>query len=189
MPIDKHARRVVVGTILGAVLAVTLAAAPAMAAQQCGGSGGGLTHLTCPTGQYVVGLSVKGGQYLDRLGIRCAPFSATGKRGAATYSASAGGSGGSVAASGQCSGDQAMVRLDLRSGTWVDKLGSARCAKRVAAGGFAPPTSGAEGRISFNVGGHKGKDCSLACPSGTAIRQIKVAHAAWIDMIEVVCAQ
>lgn len=163
-------------------------AAFAGSAGRCGGNGGSkAAFLSCPSGQYVVGLSAKGDRYVDRLGIRCAPFSSSGKRGAIAHTASAGGTGGTANASGQCVGNSAFIGLVARGDVWLDSIGNARCASRASGGGFEAATAQGSTLIEFNIGGYGGKQCSLRCPAGEAIYEIRVRYGAWIDSIEVLC--
>lgn len=176
------------GTLAAILVLLTMLPGMAAAASigRCGSGGGSQTaSLSCPPGQYVVALSAKGGDYLDRLGIKCAPFNASGVRGSMAHTAGAGGSGGTESASSTCSGNRAIGYILTYSGSWVDALTSALCAQRKAAGGFDEVKF--ESRLEFNVGGKHGRQCSLTCPAGQAIHKITVRYGAWIDSIEAFC--
>jgi len=173
-----------------AVAAAALWGGSAQAASigRCGGGGGPQSaQLSCPEGQYVVRLSATGGDYVDRIGIRCASFNAAGARSALGHSASAGGGGGSESATGTCPGNRAVASIWTFSGDWLDVLGSANCAQRRAAGGFGPLNDGTSVLMEFDVGGDGGRLCHLICPAGQAVHKITVRYGWWIDSIEVFC--
>lgn len=171
-----------------AVLPLLTGTAHSASIGRCGGDGGSQTaQLSCPSGQYVVGLSAKGGKYVDRLGVQCAPFNAAGVRRPIAYSAGAGGTGGTQSAGGVCGGNGAFVRILGRGGAWLDKLDLARCAERKASGGFAGTEGANSTLVEFYVGGGGGRPCTLACPTGQAIHKITVRYGSWIDSIEVFC--
>lgn len=174
-----------------AVAVLTLAAmlsdaADAASVGRCGGNGGSkTTSLSCPPGMYIIGLTAKGGDYLDHLGIKCAPFNAAGKRGAVGHTAGAGGTGGNQSVNSSCSGNRAISSLLAYSGSWVDRLASALCAERKPAGGFEGGKFDA--RLELDVGGSHGSQCRLSCPTGQALNKLKIRYGAWIDSIEAFC--
>jgi hypothetical protein len=178
--------------IAGLGLAMLLAASPqAASVGQCGGGGGSQSKtLSCPAGQYVVGVFVRYASYTDRIGIRCAGFDAAGKRGTAGAFQYAGGTGGSYSASDTCSGNRALISLSTRAGSYVDRVTFATCELRQAGGGFPVP-SGQNPSDFFDlastVGLVGGGSCGLRCPNGEAIHRLIVRYGSWIDSIEAFC--
>lgn len=155
----------------------------------CGGGGGSQSAtLSCPTGQYIVGVFARGGSYVDRIGIRCAPFTiGTGARGAPGAFQYAGGTGGSTSKSATCSGNRAVARIATRSGGYVDSATDLICVPRISSGGFSALGGSNNKFISFEVGGNGGDSCVLACPGGEAMNRIIVRYGSWIDSIEAFC--
>jgi hypothetical protein len=172
-------------------LAILMAlSSPAEAASigRCGGNGGPSTaSLSCPSGQYIIGLSAVGGRYVDKIGVRCAAFNPAGVRGPQGYSGSAGGSGGDHSASATCTGNAAIARMLARGASWLDAVANFRCDQRKPAGGFEKPASPGAGLMELNVGGFRGEPCRLSCPEGQAMHMIKVRYGSWVDSIEVFC--
>jgi hypothetical protein len=178
-------------TICAAILggaATLLLADPAEAASvgKCGG--GGAQHiktLSCPAGQYVVGLFARGNPigYVDRVGISCASFNASGVRGTPGQFQIAGGSGGSSSRTQTCEGNRAVTSIAVSAGSYVDKVNYIFCLKRQAPGGF-----GQSGDIlDLKVGGIGGGFCVVDCPDGEAMHKLIVRYGSWIDSIEGFC--
>jgi hypothetical protein len=88
-----------------------------------GGSGGQPFELICGTNKAVVGMKGRAGFYLDALSLACAAVNADGtiKSGTTTWTATRGGSGGSVFGPLFCTGRPA-TDLVGRGGSWVDAL-------------------------------------------------------------------
>jgi hypothetical protein len=173
-----------------ALIAALMMAGTAHAASVgvCGGSGGSQSKtLSCPAGHYVVGLFVRVGSYLDRVGIRCARIDSAGKRGKLGAFQYAGGTGGSESQSATCPGDRAVVDIGFKAGTYIDRLPSGVCEPREANAGFRSPTF--ETMIRFNAGPgfSGGNNCALRCPQGEAIHRLIVRYGSWIDSIEGFC--
>jgi hypothetical protein len=189
---DRLMRRIVM-TLAGAVCAAMLLSAPVQAASigQCGGGGGSQSKtLSCPAGQYVVGVFVRYASYTDRIGVRCAAFDAQGKRGQLGAFQYAGGTGGNFDASDTCSGNRGLIGLFTRAGSYVDRVTMGICEVRKAGGGFPVP-SGQNASDFFNlaetVGFVGGRSCNLRCPNGEAIHRLIVRYGSWIDSIEAFC--
>ena len=51
-----------------------VSAAPATATQAIGGPAGTQFHYQCPSGEFLVGITAKAGQWVDRVGAVCAPW-------------------------------------------------------------------------------------------------------------------
>jgi hypothetical protein len=176
-------------TVLAAALAVlfTAGGAEAASAGKCGGTGGSKTKtLTCPAGQYIIGMSARGGSYVDMVGIRCARFKSNARQDVPGAWMTAGPGGGSVADDTTCGTTQAVSVLHLFTGWYVDNLVSVRCRNKKLGSGFSEIADQDEER-SVNVGGNGGHGCSLICPSGEALYQVTVRSGSWIDSIRGSC--
>jgi hypothetical protein len=172
---------------LAALLSLTAGGAVASSAGKCGGSGGNKTvTLTCPPGQYVIGMSARGHSYVDMVGIRCAPFLSNGKHGAPSPWKTGGPGGGTVADDTTCRNAAAVTTVHLFTGAWVDNLVSVRCRSRVLGGGFSE-TQGNDEEQTINVGGNGGHGCSLICPSGEALFKVTLRSGSWIDSLRGEC--
>ena len=155
----------------------------------CGGGGGSQsTTLSCPTGQYIVGVSVRFDAYVDRIGIRCAAVDQSGHRGTLGAFQFAGGTGGSFVQSKTCSGNRAMIEILTKAGVYVDSTQEYDCETRKPQGGFdvAPGKRPSE-QLLVASGGHGGQLCELACSPGEALNKLIVRYGSWIDSIEAFC--
>jgi hypothetical protein len=79
---------------------------------------------TCQTGQFVWSLETQCGWYVDNVvEIRCGPISLLGgiSQGMASQSINAGGSGG-MPKSLQCPDKQAIYKVRVKSGDWIDSI-------------------------------------------------------------------
>lgn len=142
----------------------------------------------CPSGEVVVGLSGRSGQYLDALEPICAPLFVARvdetriqlRTGAHTVVATPGGAGGS-AFEEHCPVDMVVTRITGEFGSWVDAV-SARCealfAQQDADGwtiygdGSAPlPRQGGDGAAEM---------VDIVCTDG-GFTQIEVEHATYDD--------
>jgi hypothetical protein len=172
------------GAALIAALMMT-GSAEAASVGVCGGGGGSQSKtLSCPSGQYIVGLSVRAGYFIDRIGVRCASIASTGKRGTLGAFQFAGGTGGSESDSATCRANGAVIGLDIRAGSYIDKVFAGRCRSRQAQGGFV----GNPHSIVFrDIGGFRGNECVLICSGGEAIHRIIVRYGSWLDSIEAFC--
>jgi hypothetical protein len=171
---------------IGLLLAAGVAEASSTG--RCGGSGGPRsTNVTCSSGQYVVGVSARGGSYVDQIGLRCASFDAAGKRIGQGSWKTGGPGGGSVSRDKTCAATEAVIQLDLKSGVYVDQMVEAKCRKRLAGGGF-DETPRNYTRLNLEVGGFLGgRSCELQCPGGEALYGVTIKHGGWIDSITGKC--
>jgi hypothetical protein len=175
------------GVIAAASLAILLAAGTAEAspAGRCGGTGGpDETSLTCPSGQYVIGLSARGGMFVDQVGVRCAPFDAAGKRIGQGSWRFAGPGGGNHTADNSCASTMAATEIVMNSGIYVDRIVRIGCMKRKA-GGFEEGQY--PGPKNIGVGGTLGFRCNVKCPGGEALFAVIVTHGSWVDSIRGAC--
>ncbi len=137
--------------------------------------------LQCPSGQVAVGIYGQASNYVDQLGLICAPLdSADGTLGAVDPSTVTGKNTGSPY-SVMCPTGQAMVGITGRSGTYVDHLGI-QCQY--------VPTWLASGTVgpSLDAGGGPGGDAfTETCPQGHVINQISGYSGDWIDAVQPQC--
>jgi len=168
------------------ILGLAVQSAWAGGTGRCGGTGGSNQKtLTCPSGQYVVGLQGRGGTYVDLVGIACAPIGADGKRGTIGTFMSAGPGGGTNTGSGICPGRDAVRAIRGNSGIWYDYLGDGACSGRVASTGRFEDRDATTAPVK--VGGSGGSQCRVGCPTGEALYSITVKYGSWIDSISGQC--
>jgi len=94
---SRNARRLVTASLVSVTLGLAAVAAlsPAMSArfiEPFGARGDASFRDTCPAGQYLTGLRVRSGAWLDQVAIRCQALS--GNTGAVHYGPAHGGNGG-----------------------------------------------------------------------------------------------
>lgn len=155
----------------------------AVSVGRCGGTGGASTKtLTCPAGQYVVGIYGRGGGFLDSFGIRCAPIAKDGKRGAVGGLMTGGGTGGTLSRDGICSGDRAVFALRFKSGMYVDNAMAGGCR------GKDERSVGTPAVVSLNVGGPGGINCATSCAAEEWMTSVKIRYGGWVESIESFCS-
>lgn len=180
------ARRVLwVGLVWLAALA-SVSDASASSAGRCGGTGNKHARtLTCPAGQYVVGLSARGGVYVDQVSIACQQIPVSGQPGPRGGFMSAGPGGGTSQNGGFCDGGQAVAFLRLKSGIYLDHVVNGGCKPRQGSG-----WSLAAGNQSFadvDIGGPGGISCTVDCPPGEAVYSVTVRYGDWVDSVSGAC--
>lgn len=175
-------------TLLIAALALAVTAGPAMAssAGRCGGTGGHSTKtLTCPDGQYIVGIGARAGLVIDEFSIACQKIPVSGSPGSRGGFKSGGPGGGVVSTSAFCKQGQAVTTISTRSGAVVDRVSSGSCQSREG-DGWKSGNSG----VSFaklDIGGPGGGFCQLACPQGEAMFKITVKFGGVVDSLRGEC--
>lgn len=171
-----------------AVLMVGLAvsgAAHAGSAGKCGGSGGDKTStLTCPSGQYVAGISARAGAFLDEYGIACRKILVSGAAGALGDDKRGGPGGSGLRAEGKCAKGHAVNELWFRSGAVVDGAGRGFCVERAGDGWNSGDR---DSTIDIREGGPGGLACSISCPAGEAIYKITIRYGGVIDSVRGEC--
>ena len=175
------------GVALIAALAMT-GSAEAASVGVCGGSGGSQSKtLSCPAGHYIVGLFQRRGAFVDRIGIRCASVNSAGKRGKLGAFQYAGGTGGSRSKSATCSGNRAVVDVDVFSGIYVDQLHTSICQPRQPQGAFQEEDPVRFISPAVDSNDLAGSPCHLVCPQGEALHRFIVRYGGWVDSIEGFC--
>jgi len=156
---------------------------------QCGGGGGRDTdNLSCKSNEYVVGITVRGGSYIDSIGVQCASFTSKGVRNPPGGFKVGGGDGGSTTGNDQCGKDQAVTSITTKAGIYVDRITGGLCGKRTGSNGFADFNSNLAGSdLALSVGGSGGSPCDLTCPQGEAIGAVMVRFGLWTDSISILC--
>lgn len=87
-----------------------------------GGNGGNFFRLTCPHNQAIVGIHGGAGDYVDRIGLRCAEVEDWYEDNEVDHStATAGGQGGSPF-SDECPRQYVVDQLNVRTGDYVDQV-------------------------------------------------------------------
>jgi hypothetical protein len=159
------------------VVVVLLAGAAEAAsnAGRCGGRGPKSATITCASGKFVSGVSARGGSYVDQIGIRCSGTKYTSTwDGPGTWK-TMGPGGGNVAGDMACDASH-VRRIEVKSGTYVDRVVSASC-------GSGP------GSQSIGIGGTGGSTCELECPQGEKLYSVTITYGSWIDSIAGKCRQ
>ncbi|MFZ1681631.1 MAG: hypothetical protein WAT70_11500 [Rhizobiaceae bacterium] len=168
------------------VLAATAGPVHASSAGRCGGTGGGSTKtLTCPAGQYIVGIGARAGLVIDEFSIACQKIPVSGAAGSRGGFKSGGPGGGVVSRSAFCKQGQAVTSITTHSGGFVDKVHSGACQSRDG-DGWKSGNSG----VSFaelDLGGPGGGFCQLACPQGEAMFKITVKFGGVVDSLRGEC--
>ena len=159
--------------------------AMAGSAGRCGGTGGDQSKtLTCPSGQYVAGVSARGGLFVDEFSIACRKIPATGSAGNLGDYMSAGPGGGIDSESGNCSRKHAVTTLSVNSGSVIDNVFFAKCSSRNDEGGWnADSASG----VTVDIGGPGGVRCRLECPRNEALYKVTVKYGGVIDSLRGEC--
>jgi hypothetical protein len=170
------------------VLVLAGQAAGASSTGRCGGVGGPKAkQLSCPDGQYVVGLRARGASYVDQVGVACAAFGSDGKRGSVGAWMTGGGSGGTASDDAVCGSDRAVGTVKLKSGIYVDRVSKIVCETRKADGGFDGHGAASLTLGSSGIGGGGGFDCSLQCPSNEALVGVIITFGGWADSLRGEC--
>jgi hypothetical protein len=177
--------------LIGVIITVTTVLPGTLCAAtiKCGGTGGHNTdRLFCKDNEYVVGITVRGGSYVDSIGIQCASFTSRGVRNPPGGFRVGGGDGGSTTGNDQCGKDQAVTSITTKAGIYVDRITGGLCGKRTGSNGFAdfnPNLAGSD--LALSVGGSGGSPCDLTCPQGEAIGAVIVNFGSWTDRIQILC--
>jgi hypothetical protein len=153
---------------------------------RCGGTGGDKTKtLSCPRGEYIVGVGYRAGQYVDSITVQCQAIAADGEPGRRGARETAGGSGGTRSNFKSCRSSSAFVKLTVHSGIWVDLLASGECRAKNNEGRWVRAYEYLEYEL-LNLGGTARK-CALECPPGEALTSLTVRYGGWIDSISGQC--
>jgi hypothetical protein len=169
--------------LLVALASVTSAVAGS--AGRCGGAGGDHTKtLTCPSGQYVAGVSARGGLFVDEFSIACRKIPANGPAGDLGGFMSAGPGTGTDSESGSCSRKHAATTLTVLSGALIDNFFSAKCSTRNAEGGW---NANFASDVTISIGGPGGRRCEVKCPRGEALYKVTVKYGGVVDSIRGEC--
>jgi hypothetical protein len=162
----------------------------AASAGRCGGSGGRQERtVQCRPGEYIVGLGVRRGQYVDSISVECREISPAGAAGRRRDWITVGASGGTRFSSDRCAVFfEAISSVSFYSGAWVDYLQQISCSSRDSTDG-SWSRSRSPGRIFPQAGLVGGIPCELRCPPGEALSRITVRYDGWIDSIEGSCRQ
>jgi hypothetical protein len=153
---------------------------------RCGGTGGNHTKvLTCPSGQYIVGLGARGGAFVDQFSIVCQKIPVSGTPGERGDWRDAGPGGGTQSRHAFCKSKQAVLGLRVKSGSLMDKIMGFGCDPRSGSGWDS--TIGTDTNRSIDIGGPGGIGCDLLCPPTEALYQVTVKYGGVIDSIKGQC--
>lgn len=149
------------------------------------------TRVECDQGRYVVGLLVRGGLYVNQVGIQCAGFGPNGRQSTLRqpwrYAPfSVGEPPGTHATAARCDSDEAVASISMRSGIFVDRIQFGGCHRRVPSGSFVSERTG---QAKLYIGGSGGAPCLLSCPRGEALSGIEVWHGSWVDNMRIRCSK
>jgi hypothetical protein len=145
--------------------------------------------LRCPQGEVITGLYGRKGNYIDRVGILCAPLNPDGTLGVPHDVGSAGGSGGNGFDNLNCPPNYAASGIIGRSGDSIDAIGlECQAAPFGDRTGYVAST----GIVGGNGGGKYEIDCyqgnpSSANPLPQLLTALVVYHGSWVDSLEVRC--
>lgn len=154
-----------------------------------GSASGGLEDYSvdCPDGEFLVGLNLRTGWYVDNIGIFCARFDAGGNTISNTLDVNEDGDpdlddsvvtgGGTQTTTQLCPGNSVINQFGGRDGAYVDALG-ARCINTNG--------TGDAGALSI-AGGAGGNAFNLFCPAGSVATGIQGRSGWWIDSAEFQC--
>lgn len=138
----------------------------------------------CPSGaEAAVGIRVEGAQYVDEVGLYCAPTNDLRAR-SARYGGAVNGvntldSGfGRVERSAYCPDGYVITGLRGKGGLYVDKIVSIRCTRW---------KSSTHRWKTVNAGGGGGSTQDALCPAGTYIDSIGGKAGLWVDALWALC--
>lgn len=154
-----------------------------------GGAGGSPFSLNCPSGQIAVGLSVRAGNNIDQIRLRCAPITNVGvnayslfaQTGGISLSAAAGGNGG-TASTLACPGTFGLKGVSGRVGNGgsgvIDQI-RGNCRKLLSTASVNTLTRGRalSGSVTF----------ALTCPGDTVVTGLRGRAGSLIDRIQLAC--
>jgi hypothetical protein len=150
-------------------------------------SGGSRDYVTtCPVGEFLVGMRLRTGWYVDNIELICASFDASGNPVIETLDENGDGvndiddseitDGGETTTTLLCPDNSVINQFGGRAGAYLDALG-ARC---VNVDGTGNP--------GLNItGGSGGNDFNLFCPGGSVATGISGRSGWWIDSASFVC--
>jgi hypothetical protein len=178
-------RNVLCAFAAASLIVASAGSAEAGSTGRCGGSHA-TPHsktLTCPSGQYVAALTVRGALYVDQFSIACRSIPVSGEPGDIGTFKSAGPGGGVLSETESCVVGSAVTRVKVNSGVYVDKIKSVTCHPREGTG-----WASRRGEIlDISIGGPGGGFCGFSCPDGEALYQVTVKYGDWIDSIRGSC--
>lgn len=148
-----------------------------------GGTGGSPLGLGCSPGDVVVGIYGRQGvNYMEQLGLVCAPLYANGTFGT-RYRTGSVGPAGAINVDAQCPRGYAAAALSLRAATYLDTI--------VAVGCTASPSFARTSLIWVNAvsnGPQGGLAYGDRCPTNYVLTSMTVRGASWIDAEQAFCS-
>ena len=149
-----------------------------------GGNGGGENRDRCGTGQYLIGVSIKSGSWVDRIAIICATVFAPdfAHRNVYTSSKLFGGNGGGGPTDKKCKGGYVIQSLGV-----VTTDRGARLVRQMDFGCAGPNNE----HYLLEAGNSSGKFPDDAnrqtCPKGEAAVGLHVRYGAYLDAVGLIC--
>lgn len=178
--------RLFAGVILligGTTLTYSLVEAGTSKRGNFGGSGGSAFYVSCPKDAVLVGFSVRSGDWLNKIGIKCRKVNSAGNPVGSMFSPGSpvGGNGGS-SWSRNCPNNSAVTRLDVFYGSYVDSF-YAMCA-RASSGLYSNKSFvGFVGKVMPQANGSG----TAKCTSNKPARGIYGRSGSYIDKLGLLC--
>jgi hypothetical protein len=187
---SRRRNRLAALPLTAAIAVFATSAVQAGSTGRCGGTGGKFTKsITCPAGEYIVGLGERRGMFVDSISAACRKIPVKGSTeplGPRQSFQTAGASGGTASSSVVCRDNRAIRVVHVYSGGFVDDLRAASCGERSPDGWST--LHGVEGAtLSLDRNGTGGHSCHLSCPPGEALYKLTVKYDGWVDSVRGEC--
>ena len=160
--------------------------APTQVFQPYGGVGDASFDDRCPAGQYLVGLRVRSGLWLDQMAISCAPINADGTLGGRYYGPARGGNGGGPG-EGYCPPGQVINNMNftLTNGNRQVIKFDFHCRSTTNAAAASLLTVGSPA-INSNIAPHPP---GQSCPGGDAATGMTGRTGQHVNAVGLVCSR
>ncbi len=152
-----------------------------------GGGGGNLVQDSeCPTGSVAVGVFARTGNYMDSIGVVCAPLLPSGViSGAGTFANRVSDAGGNIDHISMCPLGRALRGLVGHTGAYVDEIKGQCSFPQDIALQVLPLDTAISSAITAESGGNP---ASVECGSGQAMVGLRARSGAYLDHLNIICA-